>query len=336
VTGLGTGKIVVTWAAFDADDPDMGGALRDAGYEVEFAPSLQRRTPEDVRALVRDAVAVIATADPFDRSVFESARELRVIVRTGVGVDAIDLDAATAAGVAVAILPGVNHETCADHTLALMLAVIRRVVETDSAVRAGAWPRGGALTSWDLHGACVGLVGFGRIGQAVARRLEGFDVELLVADPAASVHPGLRLAELDEILQRADLVSLHLPHEPTNGPLLGERELKLLKSTAILVNTARGGLVDQAVLEAMLRDGRLRGAALDVFEDEPPQTQSLVSLPNVVSSPHIAGLSVATNRAMSLLAVKAVVEYLDGGQPAGLVNLNTTDNGRVGQPTSED
>jgi phosphoglycerate dehydrogenase-like enzyme len=298
----------------------MGGALLDAGYAVEFAPSTRKREPAEVAELVRDAVAVIASGEPFDRSVFGAAPALRVIVRTGVGVDAIDLDAATAAGVAVVTLPGANHETCADHTLALMLAAIRRVTEHDLSIRAGAWKRGGDLTPWDLHGSCVGLIGFGRIGQAVARRLAGFGVELMVADPAAPPTPGVQLTSIEDLLRNADVVSLHAPHQPGNGPLLGKHELLLMKPSAIIVNTARGALIDQRELSSMLKRGRLRAAALDVFADEPRPSAEFVGLSNVVSSPHIAGLSVGTNRRVSILATRAVLEYLEGGQPVGLVN----------------
>jgi glyoxylate reductase len=320
VTVSGRGNVVVTWPAFDLDDPEMGGALRDAGFGVTVAPSAGPRSAQDVAGLVRAAVGVIASSDPFDQMVFESAPNLRVIVRTGVGVDAIDVEAATRSGVAVITLPGANAETCADHTMALMLAAARRLPENTSAVLAGDWSRGGLLTPWDIHATCVGLVGFGRIGQAVGRRLAGFGVELLVSDPAAEPRSGLTVTTTDDLLRRADVVSLHAPYDPAVGPLLGARELSLLKPTAILVNTARGGLVDEQALEGMLREGRLRAAALDVFVDEPPLSRTLIELPNVIATPHIAGLSVGTNHLMSVAAANAVIEFLDGGRPVGLIN----------------
>jgi phosphoglycerate dehydrogenase-like enzyme len=298
----------------------MGGLLRSEGFSVRMAPNPGGRSAIDVAALVDGAIAVIASSDPFDRALFETSPALRVIVRTGVGVDAIDVQAATEHGVTVITLPGANTETCADHTVALMLAAIRRLVENHSSIEGGRWERGGSLTGWDMHRICVGLVGFGRIGRAVARRLAGFEVELLVTDPEAEPTPGVTVTSLEDLLGRADLISLHAPFDPTHGYLLGARELSLVKPSAIVVNTARGALIDEAVLESMLTSGALRAAALDVFEEEPPRSSTLISLPNVIATPHAAGLSERTNRSMSVAAAHAVIDFLNGGRPSGIIN----------------
>ncbi len=305
-------QVLATWLGFDPEDPETGGRLRAAGLQVRLAPKLGARTCEQVRGLVGDAVAAIVSTDPFDRSVFEGAPRLAIIARVGVGVDSIDVEAATAAGVVVTTTPGANSETTADHTLALLLAAVRRIVEHDASVRRGEWNRAGELTAWDLRGTTVGVVGFGEIGQAVARRLQGFGVELLVCDPAVEAPNPYEQTDLDELLGRADIVTLHLPLlEETRG-IIGPTQLALMRPDAIIVNASRGGLIDEAGLIEALRDGRLRAAALDVFEDEPPLPSQLLELPNVVLTPHIGGLSVRSIQQMTRQATSSVLQVLRG------------------------
>jgi phosphoglycerate dehydrogenase-like enzyme len=305
-------RVLVTWLTYDEHDPETGALLRAAGLDVRHAPKHGSRTPAEVRALARDAVAAIVSTDPFDRSVFEGAPRLRVVARVGVGVDSIDVAAATDAGVVVTRTPGANTETTADHALALMLSVLRRIVEHDASVRRGEWERGGELTPWDLHGLTVGIVGFGSIGRAVARRLEGFAATVLVADPAVASANGFELVALDDLLARADVVSLHVPLVEATRGMIGERELARMRPGAILVNTSRGGLVDERSLGHALAAGRLRGAALDVFEDEPSVPRYLRRLENVVLTPHIGGLSVSSVARMVRLATRSVLDVLQG------------------------
>src|SRR5579884_3077120 len=174
----GRGPVVVTYPGFDLEDARTAGALREAGFTIRFEPRVAERTPAEVSGFMFDACAGIVSTDPFDASVFSACPKLRVLARVGVGTDAIDLGAATRAGVAVTITPGVNANTVADHTLAMMLACCRRLLQNDRAVRAGLWERGGPMSPTDLTGATVGIVGLGEIGRAVARRLRGFDVKV--------------------------------------------------------------------------------------------------------------------------------------------------------------
>jgi phosphoglycerate dehydrogenase-like enzyme len=314
-------RVVVTWVGYDVDDPATGGLLRDAGLLVDLAPKHGARTAAEVARLVCDADAAIVSTDPFERSVFEVAPRLRVIARVGVGTDSIDLRAATEAGVVVTTTPGANHETAADHALALILAAVRRVVEHDASVRRGEWRRTGEATPWDLHGTTVGIVGFGSIGQAVARRLEGFGTRLLVADPALTDADGAEVVPLDELLARADLVSLHLPLVPATRHIVAARELALMRPEAFLVNTSRGGLVDETALVHALRSGRLRGAALDVFSDEPSLPPALRTLANVVLTPHVGGLSDRSIARMTRQATRDLLDVLDGRRDtASIVN----------------
>lgn len=315
------GLVVATFPSFDLDDPRSAGLLREAGLEIRLAPKTGPRSPGDVRRLMADATAAIASTDPFDESVFRACKELRVVARVGVGFDTVDLAAATRAGVVVTTTPGAIEETVADHALALILSTVRRIVETDASVRRGEWNRGGELTGWELHGRTVGLVGFGAIGRAVARRLSGFDVRLLAHDVALSSFDGVEFVGLDDLLSSAEVVSLHVPLLDSTRRLIGERELALMRPDAILVNTSRGEVVDEAALARALEKGRLRAAALDVFEAEPPAAGSLLlGLANTTLSPHVAGLSVASIRRMLHLAAESVVTVLRGEVPSTAVN----------------
>jgi phosphoglycerate dehydrogenase-like enzyme len=312
--------VVVTYPGFDANDARTAGVLRAAGFAIRLEPRVRERTPAEVVGFMRLAVAGIVSTDPFDRDVFAECPRLRVLARVGVGVDTIDLDAATEAGVAVATTPGLNGETVADHTLAMMLACVRRIIENDASVRRGEWDRGGRHLGSTLSGRTVGLIGLGAIGHAVARRLSGFGVRVLGHDIAAVEVDGVTRVALDELLRESDVVSLHVPLTSENHQMIGKAELARMRPTAILVNTSRGRLVDEAALFESLRDGRLAAAGVDVFEHEPPAGSPLLELSNVVLSPHIGGIGAAAQQAMLEVAVASVLAVVAGESPAGVVN----------------
>jgi phosphoglycerate dehydrogenase-like enzyme len=311
---------LVTWPDYDLDHGAVGRALEDAGLSLRLAPKLGGRSSDEVRQLAAGAVAAIVSTDPFDAEVLSACRELRVIARVGIGVDSIDVDAATANGIAVTVTPGANEATVADHTLALMLAVLRRVCEQDRAVRRGEWNRTGPHAPWTLTGSTVGLVGYGRIGRLVAQRLVGFGVELLASDPLRPGDNRVELVSLAELLGRSDVVSIHAPLLPSTRGLIGGAELEAMRSHAVLINTSRGGIVDEDALVQALTAGRLRGAGLDVFGTEPPRGSRLLDLPNVVVSPHNAGLSDDSIEQMVRRATASVLDVLAGCVPADLAN----------------
>lgn len=304
--------MLVTWVGYDPSGDETGARLSAVGLQPRLAPKTGARTPGEMAALLESAVGAIVSTDPFDRSVLGAAPRLRVISRVGVGTDSIDLDAATAARVVVTTTPGLNQETTADHAVALLLAALRRVPEHDASVRSGAWERAGALTPWDLHATTVGLVGCGAIGRMVARRLAGFGVRLLVCDPAASPVGPWEVVGLDQLLELSDAVSLHVPLTPSTRGLIDGKRLAAMRPTAVLVNTSRGGLVDEAALHTALAAGRLRAAALDVFADEPDVPRDLAALPNVVLTPHIGGLSERSIARMTERATQHVLDVLRG------------------------
>ena len=314
--------MLVTYPGFDLEDPATAGILQGAGLDIRYAPNHGPRTQAELITLVSDVVGAIASVDPFDRSVLESATRLRVIARTGVGTDSIDIAAATEKGIVITTAPGVNEETVADHTMALILGCVRRLVENDASTRRGEWDRSGALTPWDLRGTTVGIIGLGTIGQAVARRLHGFDTSVIASDPVASPEsvPGVRMVDLDELLESAEIVSLHVPLLESTKALIGRQQLARMRPEAILINASRGGVVDEQALVDALAAGRLRMAALDVFQVEPPASSALLELPNVILTPHIAGFSVRTGHAMVRQAATSVVDLLQGRRPKSIVN----------------
>ena len=321
--GTVTGRppiILITFPDYDTERPEHGGALAAAGYEMRIAPKRGARSVEELLPLSADVSGAIVSTDPFTREVLRDSPHLQVIARVGVGIDSIDAAAATELGVAITTTPGANEATVADHAIAMMLGLLRRIPENDARVRRGEWNRTGPHTPLLLSGCTVGLVGYGHIGRLVARRLAGFDVELLVADPALGDSESPRALELAELLTRSDIVSLHVPLIPATHHLIDHAALQLMRPHAVLINTSRGGVVDEAALIRALTDGVIAGAALDVFETEPPGDSPLLAMRNVVVSPHVGGLSTTSVDAMIRMATASVIAVLEGRVPEGLAN----------------
>jgi glyoxylate reductase len=257
-----------------------------------------------------------------DAEVLAAAPTLKVVANVAVGYNNIDVAAARRRGVVVTNTPDVLTETTADFAWALLMAAARRVVEADRFARSGEWTRWQWDLLWgaDVHGKTLGILGFGRIGRAVARRASGFDMRVLYHDaarPAPAVEREFRAtyAEPETILRESDFVSLHTPLLPETRHLINERTLRLMKTSAILVNAARGPIVDEAALVRALTEGWIAGAALDVFEEEPRIHPGLLPLRNVVLAPHIASASRDTRVAMATLAVRNCLAVLDGKPP---------------------
>jgi len=257
-----------------------------------------------------------------DDEVLAAAPTVKVVANVAVGYNNIDVAAARRRGVVVTNTPDVLTETTADFAWALLMAASRRVAEADRYVRSGQWDRWLWELLWgaDIHGKTLGIVGFGRIGRAVARRALGFNMRVLYQDavPAdATVERDLRASrvDLETLLREADFVSLHTPFLPETRHLINARTLRLMKKSAILVNAARGPVVDEAALVQALQEGWIAGAGLDVFEEEPKVHPGLIALTNVVLAPHIASASRDTRVAMATLAVLNCLAVLDGKPP---------------------
>jgi glyoxylate reductase len=302
--------------------------------EVDLWPG-DEPPPYDVlagRAARADALICLLT-DRIDAALIDAAHALRAISNVAVGYDNIDVAAATRRGIRVGNTPGVLAETTADLAFALILATARRVVEGDRFVRDGHWRTWdpNLLLGYDVHGATLGIVGFGKIGRAVARRAGGFGMRILctgrapIDDPAVPVEP----VGLDDLLRSADFVSLHVPLSPSTARMIGERELRLMKPTAVLINTARGGVIDQPALVRALNEGWIAGAGLDVAEVEPiPPGDELLRAPNTVLLPHIGSASHATRERMAAMAVDNTLAALRNEPLPHCVNPEVYDRSR--------
>lgn len=279
--------------------------LLDAGYAVRGNPHGRTLTREEAGAHLAGAVGVLAGVEPLPGALLRELPALRCISRVGVGTDAVDLDAARALGIVVTNTPEAHVDAVAELTLAGILAALRRLPRSDAAIRGGAFEKPmGRL----LRGKVVGLVGYGRVARALARLLQPFDVSILACDPAPC-EPPPRLVELGALLREADVVSLHLPYAPGLRHLIGAAELALMRPDAVLVNTARGGLVDEAALLQHLRERPAAGAYLDCFEVE-PYRGPLASLPNVVLTAHVGSYAREARARMEAEAVANLLRAL--------------------------
>lgn len=286
-----------------------------------------------LRSALADADAVLSmVTDKIDARMIASAPRLRIISNLAVGVDNIDLEAATRAGIAVGHTPGVLTEATADLAFGLLMATARRIAEADRHVRAGKWSTWGPMTMLgrDVHSSTLGLIGFGAIGQAMARRAMGFGMRVLyLKHRSGKVMPmhDARLAgatgvSLHRLLTQSDYVSIHVPLTPETRHMFGARQFAAMKPGAILINTARGGVVDQAALVAALKSGQLAGAGLDVTDPEPiARRDPLLRLDNVVITPHIGSASIAARASMAAIAVDNILDVFAGRLPRRCANI---------------
>lgn len=279
-----------------------------------------------LRLADKDGVMCCLT-DRIDAQLLELCPRLKVVANIAVGYNNIDIAACNARGVMATNTPGVLDDSTADLAWALMLATARRLTEVENYIREGQWT-GWQLKQWlgiDVHHATLGIIGMGRIGQAIARRAAGFDMKIIYHNRnrvALDIEQRLNAAyaSLDELLRQSDFVVLQMPYSPQTHHLIDAEQLRKMKPTAILINSTRGGVVDDAALVAALRDGTIRAAGLDVFENEPGLNPGFLELHNVVLAPHIGSSTEATRRAMAMTAAKNLVAALTGSTPPNLLN----------------
>ena len=270
---------------------------------------------------------VCSLTDRVDAKLIECCPRLKVVANIAVGYNNIDLAACTARGVMATNTPGVLDESTADLAWTLMLCAARRITELERRVRAGEW-QGWRLKQWlgvDVHHATLGIFGMGRIGQAIAKRAAGFEMKVLYHNrkrAAPEIERRLNAVHVskEELLKQSDFVVLQVPYSPETHHMIAAVELRLMKPTAILINSTRGGVVDDAALIAALKGGTIRAAGLDVFENEPKLNPAFLELDNVVLTPHVGSSTEATRRAMAMTAAKNLVAALTGGTPPNLLN----------------
>ncbi|HET7398132.1 MAG TPA: NAD(P)-dependent oxidoreductase [Intrasporangium sp.] len=293
-------------------DPDLVGPV--LGGHCRFVAD-----PTD--ADLAQAQGAIARADALvDHELLARTPNLRVVARTGVGVERVDLDAATARGIAVVITPGAGTTAVAEGAIAMALHLVKRLGRLTTLVRSGHWEARGSVSVGDLAGSVLGVVGYGRIGQRAAFLGTALGMKVLAYDPGSEPPAEVRGADLRDLVGRSDVITLHLPLLESTHHLVGPELLRHVKPGAILVNCGRGGLLDLDAAYAALRDGRLGGVGLDVFDPEPPEHHPIFDHPDVVLTPHLMGLSRRGTAATFVDAAQGILDVLAGRKPAAVAN----------------
>ncbi len=297
--------------------------MEDAGLEVVRNPLNRWHTEEEMIAALDGVFATFAGGEPYTERVFQEAKDLRIVARYGVGYDRIDVEAATRNGVMIAMAFGTNHEAVADSAFTLMAAIVQKTVTHHLRVKGGGWGLDIHPGLWRLT---VGIVGLGRIGKAMARRCPGFEMRVLAydirPDLAFASQNCVNLVPLDTLLRESDVVTLHIPHTPETDNFMDRERFALMKRAAYLINTSRGGVVDEEALYEALTSGRVGGAGLDVFKEEPPSGSPLLTLDNVVFSPHSAGSNLTSEAAVANRCVESILAVSRGESPGEEYLLN--------------
>ena len=311
-------RLLVTPTSYGKNDTRLKTELEAQVGEVIYNPTGKPLTSSEVARLLPGIDGYIAGLDCIDANALKSANGLKVIARYGVGVDNVDLAVAREKGIIVTNTPGANSVSVAELALGLMLAIARQIPEAAEAVHQGKWPRYSGVS---LEGKTVGILGLGAIGKQLARRLSGFDCKIVAYDPFADVtfakDNHVELGTMDEVIKRADFVSLHLPLLPETRGIVNESFLSKMKKGSFLINTSRGEAIDEDALLKALQSGHLKGAGLDAFAAEPPDTKNpILALPQVVVTPHLGAQTDGATSNMGWLAMRDCLAVLKGEKPA--------------------
>jgi len=316
-------KILITARSFRKLPGVHHQILKDAGLEIVFPPFDRPLSIDEMQQLVPEVNAIILGVDPANQEVIKRASNLKVIARYGVGLDNVDLPAATAAGIVVTCTPGVNQIAVAELTMGLMLAMVRHIPKHHQTVKTGGWSR---IEGMELAGKNLGIIGMGRIGKEVAQRAKAFQMRLFYYKPVKLFSSqekklGIIYLSLAELLSVSDILTLHARLTSETKGMIGEKEIALMKPTAIIINTARGELIDEDALYRALKENKIAGAALDVLAQEPPPiNQPLLKLENVLVTPHIGAYTREAILLMARLTAESVVKVLRGEYPENVVN----------------
>ena len=307
-------KAFISTSSFAEYDKTPLNLLKSGGFEVILNPHKRKLKPGEVIELAGDCEGIIAGTEPLTDDVFKQLPKLRAVSRCGVGMDNVDLKAAKKRGISVSSTPDAPTQSVAELTVALILNLLRRVNLMDRQVRSGTW---GKEMGWLLSGKTVGIIGLGRIGRRVVELLRSFGVKILASEPKPDKKwvekNRVILTSLEELLKESDIVTLHIPYTEKNRNLINAAKLEIMKRGAILINTSRGGLVDEDALYHVLKSGHLSGAALDAMETE-PYHGPLKELNNVILTPHIGSYALEARVRMEMEAAKNLINMLKGGR----------------------
>ena len=315
-------KVLITARLFGTVSDQGKQLLLSAGHQILPNPYLGRLLNEnEVIELIEDADGIIAGQDALTGKAIAAGKNLKIITRYGVGVDKVDIASATKQKVIVTNTPGANSGSVAEYAMALMLAVARKIVIGRNSVIQGEWS---FMTSTGLNNKVLGIIGLGKIGQGLAIRAKGFGMKIIAYDPYPNnqfaAENDIEFVDIQQLFRDSDFISLHAPGTKANIHLIGKQQLDLMKSTAFLINTARGTLIDEQALYKALLEKRIAGAGLDVLYNEPPGNNPLCTLENVVITPHLAANTTEAIENMDLMSVQAVIAYFKGERPPYVVN----------------
>ena len=304
-------KILITPRSFGKSDRSVFDLFKDAGYEVVINPYGQILTKEQMIENIRDVAGIIVGVDPLDKDVIDAAPNLKAIAKYGVGTDNIDTEYAKSKGIPVSITAGANSNAVADYTFALMLAVARKITLINDMCHEKKWTK---VLGSDIYGKTLGILGLGAIGKGVAKRAQGFDMKILAYDlywdKDYAEKNNITYATVQEIIETCDFISLHLPLTNDTRNIINEAALSSMKPNCILVNTVRGGLIDESALVKALKNGVIQGAGLDVFSSEPPEDEVIYKLDNLIMGSHCAASTNGAAEQMSYLSATNLLNDL--------------------------
>jgi len=305
-------KVLVTPRSFGKTDPYAFELLEKSGFEIVRNDTGGILSEDQLARLISGCDGVVLGVDPLTASVIEKALKLKAVAKYGVGVDNIDLDACEQRGIKVSKTVGANADAVADYAFALILAVSRNIISIDAKCRNSDWSK---TTSIDVYGKTLGLIGLGAIGKGVAARAKGFNMKVLAHDlywdDEYAKNAGVQKAQPEQIYREADFISLHLPLTEQTRSMIGKEQIELMKPSAVIINTARGGVIDEDALLAALKSNRIYGAGIDAFEQEPPTNTEWYKLPNVVMGSHCAASTVGATQQMGRMAAENLIRDLN-------------------------
>jgi D-3-phosphoglycerate dehydrogenase len=309
-------KVLITPRSFEHIKDKFLELLKDAEIEVVMNPYGRVIKEDEMVELIKDMDGIIVGIDPITKRVIYNASKLKVISKYGVGVDNIDLESAKERNIVVTNTPNANSNAVAELTVGLIISVLRNIPLSDRRVREKKWDR---FIGYELYGKTLGVIGTGSIGKRVIKLLRGFDLNILCYDKFPDYEwaekENVKYVNFDELLKRSDIITIHIPLTEETRHLISERELSLMKKTAIIINTSRGGIINERDLYKFLKEGKIYGAGLDVLEDEPPQNSPLIELDNVVITSHIGAHTQESIENMAFIAIDNLISVLKGKEP---------------------
>ena len=316
-----TFKVISTSPTFGYYAFEPAEYLRHHGCELDLVPQGEKISEEELIECAKRYQAMIVGTEKITESVIQASKDLKVIAKHGTGVDNIDVKASSAKGITVISAPGINSDAVADLTIGLFLSLARNIPFADRSVKEGKWPR---IVGFQFNGKILGIIGLGQIGKRVAKRASGFDMKVLAydifKDEGFAQKWGITYLTLEELLAESDFLSIHVPLTPFTRRLIKEKELRLMKKDSFLVNISRGDIVDEEALYQALKEGKIKGAALDVFSNEPPKESPLLKLSNVITTPHMGGYTLEALKEIGMICVRGIVDVLEGRQPEFAIN----------------